>query len=135
MHPTLTGSATHWIIVLESAFFAVLFLQSASDKLLNWKDNLGFHQSHFATSPLARWGRPMLLLLTMLELIAGGLSVVALLLQWTNPGSPIILCAFYLPALVFLCLFFGQRIAKDYAGAAALVPYFLLALFGILVAG
>jgi diacylglycerol kinase len=25
-------------------------------------------------------------------------------------------------------LFFGQRIAKDYAGAAVLVPYFLLML-------
>jgi hypothetical protein len=28
-------------------------------------------------------------------------------------------------------LFFGQRVSKDYAGAAALVPYFLLALSGI----
>jgi diacylglycerol kinase len=27
-----------------------------------------------------------------------------------------------------LALFFGQRIAKDYAGAAVLVPYFLLVL-------
>ncbi|HMI84672.1 MAG TPA: hypothetical protein VK550_11310 [Polyangiaceae bacterium] len=26
-----------------------------------------------------------------------------------------------------LMLFFGQRLAKDYAGAAALVPYFILA--------
>jgi hypothetical protein len=28
-------------------------------------------------------------------------------------------------------LFFGQRVSKDYAGAAVLVPYFLLALSGI----
>ena len=28
-------------------------------------------------------------------------------------------------------LFFGQRMAKDYAGAAVLVPYFLLALAAI----
>ena len=28
-------------------------------------------------------------------------------------------------------LFFGQRLAKDYAGAATLVPYFILAVLGI----
>jgi hypothetical protein len=31
-----------------------------------------------------------------------------------------------LAALNVVMLFFGQRIAKDYAGAAALVPYFIL---------
>ena len=30
-----------------------------------------------------------------------------------------------------IALFFGQRIAKDYAGAAVLVPYFLLTLVAI----
>jgi hypothetical protein len=28
-------------------------------------------------------------------------------------------------------LFFGQRVAKDYGGAAALVPYFLMAVGGL----
>jgi hypothetical protein len=43
----------------------------------------------------------------------------------------------YLGALIggvnIVALFFGQRVAKDYAGAAALVPYFLLALTAIYV--
>jgi hypothetical protein len=42
--------------------------------------------------------------------------------------------AFYgalISAIAILALFFGQRIAKDYAGAAVLVPYFLLALAAI----
>jgi hypothetical protein len=42
--------------------------------------------------------------------------------------------AFYgalISALSILGLFFGQRIAKDYAGAAILVPYFLLSLVAI----
>jgi diacylglycerol kinase len=30
-----------------------------------------------------------------------------------------------------LALFFGQRVAKDYAGAAVLVPYFLLTLVAL----
>jgi hypothetical protein len=34
-----------------------------------------------------------------------------------------------------LMLFFGQRIAKDYAGAAALVPYFIVASAGLVLMG
>ena len=34
-------------------------------------------------------------------------------------------------AISLIALFFGQRMAKDYAGAAVLVPYFLLALSAI----
>jgi len=36
-----------------------------------------------------------------------------------------------LSAAAITALFFGQRMAKDYAGAAVLVPYFLLTLFAI----
>jgi hypothetical protein len=43
----------------------------------------------------------------------------------------------YLGAVVagvnIIALFFGQRVSKDYAGAAALVPYFLLVLAAIYV--
>ena len=35
-------------------------------------------------------------------------------------------------ALNFLALFFGQRIAKDYEGAAVLVNYFILNVLGLL---
>ena len=42
--------------------------------------------------------------------------------------------AFYgavISAVAIIALFFGQRLAKDYGGAAVLVPYFLLALSAI----
>jgi hypothetical protein len=42
--------------------------------------------------------------------------------------------AFYgaiVSALAIIALFFGQRMAKDYPGAAVLIPYFLLALVAI----
>jgi hypothetical protein len=42
--------------------------------------------------------------------------------------------AFYgavISAVALIALFFGQRMAKGYAGAAVLVPYFLLALVTI----
>jgi hypothetical protein len=38
-----------------------------------------------------------------------------------------------LASIDILLLFFGQRIAKDYAGAAALIPYFILCVGNILV--
>ena len=42
--------------------------------------------------------------------------------------------AFYgalIAGVSILALFFGQRMAKDYAGAAVLVPYFLITLVAI----
>ena len=42
--------------------------------------------------------------------------------------------AIFSPALAgisLLSLFFGQRLAKDYAGAASLVPYFGIVLLGL----
>jgi hypothetical protein len=38
-----------------------------------------------------------------------------------------------LSAISILVLFTGQRLAKDYAGAAVLVNYFLLTMFAIWV--
>jgi hypothetical protein len=49
-------------------------------------------------------------------------------------NNPVV--AFYgalVAAVALTGLFFGQRVAKDYAGAAVLVPYFLLALAAIYV--
>jgi uncharacterized membrane protein YphA (DoxX/SURF4 family) len=135
MDLSLPESSRHWILTLEAAFFVVLFLQSGLDKVLNWKSNLQFHREHFSNSPLASVSLPMLAVLTLLEIVAGSLAVAVILLLDVHPESQLVRCGFYLPAVIFLCLFFGQRLARDYAGAAALVPYFLLALFGILVAG
>jgi hypothetical protein len=36
-----------------------------------------------------------------------------------------------LSAITLLMLFFGQRVAKDYAGAATLVPYFILVVINL----
>jgi len=34
--------------------------------------------------------------------------------------------------LLFYCFFFGQRVSKDYIGAADLVPYFILTMIAIM---
>ena len=73
----------------------------------------------------------MFIMLTIIEVSAGALSGIGFLalLFAHNPGI-----AFYgaiVSAIAILCLFFGQRMAKEYAGAAILVPYFLLTLVAI----
>jgi hypothetical protein len=70
----------------------------------------------------------MVMVMTVFELGAGALSGVGCVLISLGRGST---CAFYgaiMSAVSILALFFGQRLAKDYAGAAVLVPYFLLTL-------
>ena len=49
-----TVANVSWLLqILVSAFFAILFLQSAIDKIVDRRGNLEFLQGHFAKSPLA----------------------------------------------------------------------------------
>ncbi|MCB9230757.1 MAG: DoxX family protein [Bacteroidia bacterium] len=118
----------HLILIASlffQTFFAILFLQSGLDKVLDWKGNLGWLTGHFEKSPLAKMVPALLGTLTLLEVLTGLLSVAGLagLLIWQNPILAIV--ALMLAAVSLLCLFFGQRMAKDYAGAAGIVPYFI----------
>ena len=45
--------------------------------------------------------------------------------------SSVAFCGAVVAAIAVVALFLGQRMAKDYAGAAVLVPYFLLTLVAI----
>lgn len=117
--------------ILVAAFLAVLFLQSGIDKVIDRRGNLEWLRGHFAKSPLAGFVPALVTIVTLLELAAGALSGIGclMILFWHQTTF-----AFYgavVSALSILCLFFGQRMAKEYAGAAVLVPYFLLTLVAI----
>jgi hypothetical protein len=118
-------------LLFTTAFFAILFLQSGLDKLLHYRENRDYLTDHFKGSPLSTLVWLLMPGITLLELLAGLVSA-AVCLSIIFQGS----CAFGLwspaiSALALLALFFGQRLAKDYAGAASLVSYFLVALFGL----
>ncbi|HSV62712.1 MAG TPA: hypothetical protein VLH83_05155, partial [Chthoniobacterales bacterium] len=66
-----------------------------------------------------------------MEIAAGALSAVGCLLILFRHDSTLAFYGALISALSLLALFFGQRMAKDYAGAAVLVPYFLLTLAAI----
>jgi hypothetical protein len=113
---------------LASLFLAILFLQSGLDKVFDRRGNLEYLTSHFATSPLASTVGPMFGMITLLEVAAGALSGIGCLLVVVGVGPAIAFYGATVAAIALCALFFGQRVAKDYAGAAVLVPYFLLAL-------
>jgi len=121
-----------WLMqAFVSLFLAILFLQSGMDKVMDWRGNLGYFQPHFAKSPLAGVVPAMLLVLTVLEVSAGVVNGVGFLELLVLGKAQIAFWGTALSALAFTAIFFGQRMAKDYAGAAILVPYFLLALVGL----
>jgi len=117
--------------VLTAAFLAILFLQSGIDKVVDRRGNLEWLKGHFAKSPLAGMVPLMVTAITILEVAAGGLSAVGCLLIFFRRDSTLAFYGAVISAFSLLALFFGQRMAKDYAGAAVLVPYFLLTLAAI----
>jgi hypothetical protein len=123
--------ATYLLQTLVSAFLAILLLQSGIDKVVDRRGNLEWLTGHFAKSPLAGLVPLMLSVITLLELAAGGLSAVGCVLILVLRGSTLAFYGAVIAAISLTALFFGQRVAKDYPGAAILVPYFLLTLVAI----
>ncbi len=123
-----------WLIqAFVSLFLTILFLQSGMDKVMDWRGNLGYLEPHFAKSPLATVVPLLLLVLTVLEVSAGVVTGVGFLELLVLGKAQIAFWGTGLCALTLTALFFGQRMAKDYAGAAVLVPYFLLTVVGLWV--
>jgi hypothetical protein len=126
-----TAGAVHGMQVLISAFLAILFLQSGIDKVVDRRGNLEWLRGHFAKSPLAGMVPMMVTIITILELVAGALSAVGCLMILFRRDSTLAFYGAVISAVSLVALFFGQRMAKDYPGAATLVPYFLLTLAAI----
>jgi hypothetical protein len=115
-------------------FHAILFLQSGIDKIVDRKGNLDWLTGHFAKSPLAGLVGPMVSVITLVEVAAGALSALGAPMLLSG-NRTVALLGVALSVLALLMLFFGQRMAKDYAGAAGLVPYFVVACGGLALMG
>ncbi|HEX4639211.1 MAG TPA: hypothetical protein VH170_06980 [Chthoniobacterales bacterium] len=126
-----TSSVTHLAQMLVSAFLAILFLQSGIDKVVDQRGNLEWLTGHFAKSPLARFVPALLLVLTVIEILAGALSAVGCMMIIFMRDPAVAFYGAIVSAVAILALFFGQRMTKEYAGAAVLVPYFLVTLVAI----
>ena len=117
--------------IFASGFLAILFIQSGIDKIVDRRGNLEWLKGHFAKSPLAGIVAALLTTITILEVAAGTLSAVGCVFMILSRDSTVAFYGAIIASVAILALFFGQRMAKDYAGAAVLVPYFLLTLVAI----
>jgi len=105
---------------------SILFIQSGLDKVFDWKGNLEWLTGHFSKTPLRGMVAPMLATVTVTELAAGTLSAIGLIYVIVVGSTVIIFYASIIGSASITALFFGQRVAKDYPGAAVLIPYFIL---------
>lgn len=130
------NSTTLWVAQsLASAFLAVLFLQSGLDKVLDWKGNREYVTGYFAKSPLKAFTLPMFVTLTLLEVLTGVVCAAGAVTVLLTKQAKVGFFGAVLSGVTILALFFGQRLAKDYAAAAGMVPYGLYSLLAILLLG
>ncbi len=109
-----------------AALVAILFIQSGLDKVFDWAGNLGWLKGHFEKTFMGGMVPMLLATITVMEIATGLLSAAGIVYFLIAGSLKLIFYAAALGALSILALFFGQRIAKDYPGAATLVPYFIL---------
>jgi hypothetical protein len=117
--------------VLLVLFASVLFTQSGFDKVVDYKGNKGYIKSVFEKTFLHSLSPLLFLVITILEVAAGLLCFIGVIMLLITGQEDFAIIGLELSALSILSLFTGQRIAKDYGGAASLVGYFLLICFGL----
>jgi hypothetical protein len=105
---------------------AILFIQSGLDKAFDWSGNLSFLKDHFSKTLFAGTVPMMLGTLTILEIATGSLAAAGIIYFLAAGSLAVIFYAAVLGTATITALFLGQRVAKDYPGAAVLVPYFIL---------
>jgi|TARA_B110000263_G_scaffold3793_1_gene3204 uncharacterized membrane protein YphA (DoxX/SURF4 family) len=114
-----------------SVFVGIIMTQSGFDKIFNWEGELDFISEKFAKTPLSNFSVFGLIQVTIFEILSGLLSLFgALMVLFYNDESYGIM-GLILAAISLCILMLGQRISKDYQGAAVLVPYFLLTMIGL----
>ena len=128
----LNYSSLEIVQILVSVFFSIVFFQSGIDKVIDRKGNVDFFKDHFKKTPIKTIAPFILTTLTILELIAAGLCFFGFCNSLLYESTDYIFYGLVLCGIVLLLLLFGQRVAKDYIGAADITIYFILCIFTIM---
>ena len=112
-------------ILLILAFYAVTFIQSGYDKIMDWTGNVTWLKSHFAATPIKNIVPAMVALILVLEVLSGAFSVIGMIKIWMGEGTQFAYYAGVLSGVTLLFLLLGQRLAKDYDGARTIAIYFV----------
>ena len=130
---TLLGySIIELVQILIGSFLGICFIQSGMDKVTDWKGNLSFLTDHFSRTFFRNTVPLLLIVITILEVAAGLLCFIGVAYGIIYHDFNFILYGLLLCGINLVALIFGQRFAKDYAGAAVLVNYFILIMVGVL---
>ena len=114
-----------------SLFIGIIMTQSGLDKIFNWEGELEFITEKFSKTALSNFSIIGLIQVTILETVSGLLSLLGSIMVLFYADESYGISGLILAAISFCILMTGQRISKDYDGAASLVPYFLLTMIGL----
>ncbi|MFP9112763.1 DoxX family protein [Flavobacterium sp. RHBU_3] len=118
-----THNQTAIIIVL--AFYAVTFIQSGYDKIMDWQGNVGWLKGHFSATIIKNMVPASLMLILVLEVLSGAFSVIGIIKLLMDEGTDFAYYSGILSAVTLIFLLLGQRLAKDYDGARTIAIYFV----------
>lgn len=117
--------------ILVLVFLAVTFIQSAYDKVFEWKGNVEWLKGHFANTILKNNVPLALGIILILELAAGILSLSGCAELFINGGKIFGFYGAVISCITLLFLLLGQRLAKDYDGARTIAIYFVPAVLAV----
>ena len=119
--------------VLWFLFLGITFGFSAFEKLADYKGTFRYYSSYFKDTFVARllkWVLPFIIIVEIIVTILYFLGIFQFLIY--NEGSLAFIASF-LGSLLLLLFLIGQRIMRDYEGAARLGIYFLLCCLPLLL--
>ena len=113
-------------------FFAIVFFQSGIDKVIDRKGNINFFENHFKNTLFHKIYAQALTALMLLELYAASLCAYGCIYSIVYKNTDFIFYGLLVTSFILLSLLLGQRIAKDYVGAADITIYFILCIITII---
>lgn len=119
--------------ILILIFIIITFLQSGLDKLFDWQGNISWLKGHFSKTFLSGQVTFMVGTILVIEIITGLLALAGIIQIVFSGVTTLALYACVLAAITLLMLLFGQRVAKDYAGAFTLTGYFIVVILGVYI--
>lgn len=108
---------------------AIIYLQSGIDKVADRKGNMEFMHSHFAKTPLKKMVPLLFAMVTVMEILSGVFAVLGIIMLIATGATGFAIIAAILSLLNFSALLLGQRLAKDYGGAMAIVVHIIPTVF------
>lgn len=117
--------------ILVLVFLAVTFIQSAYDKVFEWKGNVEWLKGHFANTILKNNVPLALGIILILELAAGVFTLAGCAELLINGGRTFGFYGAVISCVTLIFLLLGQRLAKDYDGARTIAIYFVPAVLAV----